>query len=827
MWTRTIRVAAVILLCVSALSTAAPFAPDPRSLVSRADLEYDTPASRSEEGQPVGNGRMGTLVWTSPSQIRMQINRVDVFGQDSYTTSFPKQDSDYASGCGYVDINFTGAGDDVFAGKSFRQHLSLYDAVMTARGNGVSARLLAWPQQDVIAIEIDDQREHPEAINIDLRMLRYAIQNITARNYELAQNHTVEVHTAEHVAISDLDIRDKNIILTQQFIEHDHYSASAVAIAAIGRDAKPRYLNESTVQLCAPGGKGKFTFLIASAASMKRDEDVAARALEALSAAASKSFQALASDTQSWWHDFWSKGFVQMHSDDGQADFVEASYTYFLYLMGATSRGAYPPRFGGLLFYTNGDMRRWGSQYWWANQNAYYSNLMPANRLELMDSLFDMYTRMLDACALAAKQQWGAQGIWIPEITFFNGPETLPETIAAELQDLMLARKPYDERSEKFQWWAETKNRHNARWNFQGDGHFEHGHYIVPTKGAGIYGHCTHILANAARIGNLYFQRYLFTLDEPWLRERAYPVVRGGAEFYRTFPNVSKGEDGKYHIHHINNNESGWDSSDTPMEINSMRTAFSNAIRAATILDVDKDLRPKWQEMLDNLAPPRESGRGRRPATATGGDAGTPGGAAPVSRPSTRESDDQRRRNPRGRPFGAFVYGGPGAIRANEPEAQLKSRFLGFNATAGFIDESGIGGAQIFRNRLRLREGPGAIDAEHLGGLVAGIHATLCDSETGENGNGRIEIFTPAWPRTWDCSFQLLARGGFLISASCKSFKLQPIEITSQLGGRCTLKNPWPGATITLRRDPTHSESLSGDTVWFDTAKAETVTLFP
>src|SRR5256885_17070855 len=77
---------------------------DYRALVSRADLDYDRPATRSEEGQPVGNGRMGSLVWTTPSAMHFQINRVDVFGENSYTTSFPKQDSDYASGCAYVDI---------------------------------------------------------------------------------------------------------------------------------------------------------------------------------------------------------------------------------------------------------------------------------------------------------------------------------------------------------------------------------------------------------------------------------------------------------------------------------------------------------------------------------------------------------------------------------------------------------------------------------------------------------------------------------------------------------------------------------------------------
>jgi len=307
--------------------------------------------------------------------------------------------------------------------------------------------------------------------------------------------------------------------------------------------------------------------------------------------------------------------------------------------------------------------------------------------------MFSMYSGMLDACATAARQQWGSQGVFIPEITFFNGPEKLPDDIAAELADLMLVRKRYEDRSDRFQWWAETKNRHNARWNFQADGHWDHGHYIVPDKGGGIFGHCTHILSVGARIGNQYYQRYLFTLDKDWLRDRAYPIIKGSAEFYRNFPNVQKGEDGKYHIHHINNGESGWGASDTPNEINGMRVAFSTAIAASKILEVDAQLIPKWQEMLDNLAAPKDPGRGRRPPRPTGGDAGTPGGAATTpttsaatglatSRPTTGPSNEGGgpREGRRGnRPFGFFVYGGPGAIPANEPEAALKSRFLGFN----------------------------------------------------------------------------------------------------------------------------------------------------
>jgi hypothetical protein len=500
----------------------------------------------------------------------------------------------------------------------------------------------------------------------------------------------------------------------------------------------------------------------------------------------------------------------------------------------------YPPRFGGMLWYTNGDMRRWGSQYWWANTNAYYSNLMPANRIELMDPMFDMYSGMLDACALAAKQQWGSAGVWIPEITFFNGPEKLPDDIAAELQDLMLCRKPYEQRSAKFQWWIETKNRHNARYNFQGDGHFEHGHYVVPTKGNGVFGHCTHILSVAARIGNQFYQRYLFTQDEQWLRERAYPVIKGAAEFYRNFPNVKKGEDGKWHIHNINNGESSWDSSDTPNEIGGMRTAFTNAIRVSTILGVDAELRVKWQEMLDNLATPQQPrpGRGRNPMP-SGGDAGTPGGAAPAaSRPANVAQGelggagggagggggggDRRRGN---RPFGAFVYGGPGAIPANEPEANLKSRFLGFNALGSFIDVPGIGGAQIFRNRLRLREGPGAIDAEHIGGLSAGIHSTLLDSSPDDNGQPIIEVFASAWPRSWDCAFKLLARGGFVVSSSVHGGQLEFVEVSSTLGGQCRMKNPWPDAQATLYRNASAGETINGEVLTFNTSKGETILL--
>ena len=280
---------------------------------------------------------------------------------DSTTTSFQRADSDYGSVCGYVDINVAGGGEDVFVPGSFRQHLSLYDALMTAQGKGLTARALAWPNGDVLAVEIDDQRAQPEAINIDLRMLRYQIQFAVGRTHELSQQHAVMYRTAGHTATSILGIADGRITLTQQFREGAFYGSSAVAIGVVGRPSRARYLNQSTVQLSAAAGKGRFIILIASAASLDQAQDTTKLALGQLTSAVPKGFEGLRKETAAWWSDFWSKGLVYMHSTSGQADFVEANYTYYLYLMGSSSRGDFPPRFGGMLWFTDGDMSRWGS----------------------------------------------------------------------------------------------------------------------------------------------------------------------------------------------------------------------------------------------------------------------------------------------------------------------------------------------------------------------------------------------------------------------------------------------------------------------------------
>jgi len=831
--------------------------PDYRTLVSRADLIYDKPAERSESGMPTGNGRMGSLVWTSPKSIKMQINRVDVFGMNKATNSFNKRSSDYASGCGYVDINMLNYGDDIFNGESFSQHLGLYDGLMTVKGRDLSARILAWHEKDVMAIEINDQRKTSVPVNIDLRMLRYMMQYHPGENYPLAKKHAVKVQTVEQTATSQLDIRNGRIVLTQKFGEKEFYSSSAVAISIVNRESQARYLNELTVQLTGKPGKGKFTILIASASSFDPEQDVADLALKELILAEEKTFEGLLSSNKTWWHDFWSKSFIQLHSEDGVADYVEENYTYFQYIMASSSQGLFPPRYGGMLWYTNGDFRIWGSQYWWYNQSCYYNSLPPTNRMEVMEPLFSMYRRNYDSYALAARQQWGSKGIWLPETTYFDGLEELPEDIAAEMRDLYLVRKPWKERTERFRRYAESKNPFSSSWNWAGYGSWDKGHWIIPDKGFGPFGDVTHMLSPTAEIAFLYWLRYEYSQDKKWLSEYAYPMIKGAVEFYRNFPNVRKESDGKYHIYHTNSWEYNWDGHNSFKDISAMHGLTPVLIRASEILGIDADMRPIWQEFADNIAPlptnnvlsswkegqPRYWIGSLPPTSRYSEEPDSPwshlGSLFDICTIGTEDKGVIRTGNST---IDAIYKGGvnehtpictlnQNALmaaflgRANDLKHMIPNQIKSLNCEIDFIDIKGSGDAGILPNRLTLREGPGSMDCQRIGNASTALHAALLQSVPPKPGGKPVIYLFPAWPQEWDASYKLLARGAFLVSSTIKKGKIEYVTIESKSGGECLIKNPWPGGTLSLLKSDKEVIQISGDILTFSMTPGEAITL--
>jgi hypothetical protein len=820
---------------------------DFRKLISRSDLLYEKPVPRSEEGIPIGNGRMGSLVWTTPTELRFQINRADVYANNSATNSFFERHNDYCGGCAYLDLDFSGAAEDPFPESGFPQRLSVYDGRLTINGKGATARVLGWPAGDVMAVAVEGRRE---PVTARLRMLRFDNKYFGGQLETMVRDHVNTVQTRNHTAASQLHVRGDRIALTQDFREGDYCCKSAVAVAMIGQGASARILDESQVALTARPG----VILIASAATFDPKEDIAAAAFRQLDLAMAKGYAAIAKETEDWWQAFWRRGYVHLTGGDDAA-LVEQNYHYFLYVMASSSRGKFPPKFNGMIWNTGGDLRSWGGQHWFANLSCYYEAIPATGRWELIDPMFDMYSGMFENCSMAARQQWGSQGMYIPETTYFDGLEKLPEDIAAEMRDLYLLRKPWEQRSAAFLRFAEARHPHSSRWNWIQESKWANGHWTIAERGSGPYGAVTHIFGSTAKIAYLYWRRYEYTLDREWLRNRAYPMVKAAAEFYRNHPNLKKGADGKYHLHWANSNESIYGARDTDEDVSSMRGVTAAVLRASQILDVDAELRPVWREFLDNLAPlstsdnpealkpedysgPRVFVRGLKPAI-KGQGLLPDGNSLPMwwFDLCTVESRDRQTLETANNTFNASLRNGlnpkmPVGVLSKQAIAAASLgradavRIMIPNQIRALTPERGTAykNGGVLANRMTLREGPQALDAQRLGRASEALHLALLQSNPPAPAEDPILHVFPAWPKEWDARYILAARGAFMVSASQRSGKTEYVEIESLAGATCKLRNPFDGG-VQLYRDGGKAEALSGSLLEFQTGKGERIVL--
>jgi len=131
----------------------------------------------------------------------------------------------------------------------------------------------------------------------------------------------------------------------------------------------------------------------------------------------------------------------------------------------------------------------------------------------------------------------------------------------------------------------------------------------------------------------------------------------------------------------------------------------------------------------------------------------------------------------------------------------------------------------VLANRMTLREGPQALDAQRLGRAAEALHLALLQSGPPNPGADPIIRVFPAWPGEWDASYTLLARGGFLVTSSIERGHIAFVEIESQEGSECTLRNPWDGRDVTLYRDGKKSESLKGSLLRFPTRRSERIVI--
>lgn len=800
------------------------FNPDYSELVSRSDLTYDGMIDFGPYGMPVANGRFGGPVWEKDAKtLSMQLNHTDTFMYNDATAQ-----STYDNGAlGKLEINFSG---DVFDDDT-SHHLSLYDARLNIESGDISVAVISDTSSDAVLIQVTDNRDEPQDITVTLNMLR---------------SPKVKRGLFSATSWLTLEENDSLIVLEQLFEEecttgiesNDFYCRTAVAVGINGAEYTAT-AGHTSATITVPAQSGSFTVVIGGESSMDEDFDVKASAVS--NAEGSPDFDSVYAVSREWWSYFWSKSYVYLPE---QPEF-EQRRTYYMYLAGISNRGSFPSKYNGGIWIAEGDRRDWGSWYWNWNQDSLYQPFESANHGELLEPLYAMRERCYEQYKVAAQQLWGIESdeaIFIGETSGILGAETLPDDVAEDMQKFLAGKIALTDIISQM---GDIRNSFLVSWNYK-------------FWGGSSVSYVTHTMVATQETAEYFWQRYLYIGDEAWLRDHAYKFIKGAAELYRGYYGFVKEDDGCYHFNRTNLHEHIWGGRDIIDDLSLARGIFAVAIKSSEILGVDEDMRGIWQEILDNLAPyplssdedaigftvDNKSGKktwaqGRQPAVLVRALDGT---ESPQFKMLEKfdvlnmETRDRKLDNGDWEIAVNTFYDTPGYLNQYKnglPDLNGSSRFLEDAAKLGMADELEVmfySQYKMFQDTPNLLHDQGDYySAEGYGTFASAIQQALNQSNAPLPGEDAVIRVFPAWPKTWDAKYKLLAKGGFLVSSSMVDGEIEYVEIESQLGGECQIRNPWD-SKVDIYRNGVKSEtfkSKENGLLKFDTEAGERIVLVP
>ncbi len=288
--------------------------------------------------------------------------------------------------------------------------------------------------------------------------------------------------------------------------------------------------------------------------------------------------------------------------------------------------------------------------------------------------------------------------------------------------------------------------------------------------------------------------------DIEFLRKECYPLMREMALFYAAY--AKKGDDGCYHIIPSMEPEK-WGyyaefarNKDVISSLCMFRWALSRTAEASEILGVDADLRGRWREVADHLAP--------YPTLET------------ADGPVYCAIQGVEPKNVPGDHFGEAV------------------EYLTILADEVNLDSPKEQREMMLRTARKLESAGTTPQTLILLGVPAQSKWDGFDAEALLNSrSGRMHLFPAVPPDTEMAFHNFQARGGFLVSAARNAQGVYFLEVRPRRDHVCRIMNPWPGREVVVREtrssDPVavRADSTNGECLVFAAVAGHTYRFRP
>ena len=738
---------------------------DAQGVVSRNDVLYTTPSVEPWEAMPTGGGDLSAMVRCDGS-LHLHLSKSDAWGFQASPDAMQGTRFFNNVSPGHVRIDF-GRKARTAATRWFRQRLDLFHGqIVIHLGNEQGgARLAIWghPSRKILVVEVIDPSRLLDPAKIVLSEWRATMKlgcSTTTIYASEIQPRPARPHLASTGMQDYFDGADDPLL--------GRGTAVALATPSVPRGNCAATGLTATIEL-PKECPYRYHVLVAAAVTTSGDPlDVANRELKD---ASDTPLEVLKAEHRHWWCDYWSKSFLRLSGSDRATDWLCAAYHVHLYSLGCVNRGPYPAKWDGGAGLMVRDRRNWGLSEWVQELRFTYLPLYAANRLEMARGLPAYYSGMAGFLAAQTRKMWGMHGLWIPETV-------LPWGTAEEFA---------------FKNSGRGVQGYFRRWDPKS---VPYGRFELYNPYVGF------LFTSGLEICHHYLTYYRYSGDETFLRDEAYPIIRGVCLFLAGLLNEEA--DGRYHLDPANALETWWMVRDPTDTLDGIRAVFPDFIRMSKRYGRDAELCRKCEEILAALPDvPRElwteESEIRREINVY----------APAAKPGTLFPERINRENPalyRLFPFGVSGIGAPDYDLVRRTYLhRLFPVYHGWSMDAIWAARLGLGEdaygllcrhAAKF-NRFRYGGWDSNDNNEFPGGLAvvpftdaAGLSAYTLNEMLLQSHGGVIRV-VPAVPKRWSGIFRLRAEGGFLIASDFRTGVARFVEIRSLLGKECVLDNPW------------------------------------